>query len=296
MSSLPYKSFAIFGAAGSIGRYVFDALHERNASIVAITRSSSSSTSALPSAPNVKITKVEGYKNVEEVAAVLRANRIEVVICTLSWKSDEAMYGEETALAGAARAAGVGLFVPSEYGMPTDGGPAGLWETKDNVAKHMKEIGLPSARFFTGLLFSWISGLSGYPSTGKINVVGTGKTPASWTATEDIGGFIAHVLTTLPPSELNDRIFRIEGERLSWEDMAKRTGVPITKAEKVPADSEGLSQFCTILQRMIEEGPGSTGWDYAAKKEGAERAGSSNSLWAGHVWKKVPGDILTSTD
>lgn len=34
-------------------------------------------------------------------------------------------------------------------------------------------------------IFSWISR---YPSTGKINVLGTGRTPASWTATEDIGG------------------------------------------------------------------------------------------------------------
>lgn len=48
-------------------------------------------------------------------------------------------------------------------------------------------IELPTARFFTGIFFSWISGLSGYPSTGKINVLGTGRTLVSWTATEDVG-------------------------------------------------------------------------------------------------------------
>lgn len=132
MSSLPYKSFAILGAAGSIGRYIFDALHERNASILAITCSSSSSTDALPS--DVKVAKVDDYKNVEAVAAVLRANRIEVVICAFTWQSVEAIYVEETALADAARAAGVKLFVPSEYGLFTEGAPEGLWETKDNVA------------------------------------------------------------------------------------------------------------------------------------------------------------------
>ncbi len=89
----------------------------------------------------------------------------------------------------------------------------------------------------------------------------------------------------------------MEGERLSWEDVATRMGVQITSVEKVPGDSESLTQLCTVLQRMIEEGSRSTGWDYAAKsrKEGAERAGSADSLWSGHVWKKVPCDILTTT-
>ncbi|PBK72100.1 NAD(P)-binding protein [Armillaria solidipes] len=293
MSSLPYKSFAILGAAGSIGRYIFDALHERNASILAITCSSSLSTDALPN--DVKVAKVDDYKNVEAVAAVLRANRIEVVICAFTWQSVEAIYVEETVLADAARAAGVKLFVPSEYGLSTEGAPEGLWETKDNVAEYMIGIELPAARFFTGIFFSWISGLSGYPSTGKINVLGTGRTLASWTATEDVGSFIAHVLTTLPPAELNDGIFRIEGERLSWEDVATRMGAPITSVEKVPADSESLTRLCAVLQRMVEEGSGSTGWDSAAKEEGTERARSANSLWSGHVWKKVPCDILATT-
>lgn len=104
MSSLPYKSFTILGAAGSIGRYIFDALRERNASIVAVTCSSSSSTDALPN--DVKVAKVDDYKNVEAVAAVPRANRIEVVICALTWQSVEVIYAEETVLANAARGGG----------------------------------------------------------------------------------------------------------------------------------------------------------------------------------------------
>lgn len=49
----------------------------------------------------------------------------------------------------------------------------------------------------------------------------------------------------------------MEGERLSWEDVATRMGVLITSVEKeVPADSESLTQLSTVLQRMIEEGSG----------------------------------------
>ncbi|KAK0205796.1 hypothetical protein DFS33DRAFT_1380883 [Desarmillaria ectypa] len=177
MLSLPYKSFAIFGAARSIGRYIFDALHERKASIVAITRSSSS---ADTTPKGVKIVKID------------------VVVSSIK------------------------LLVPSEYGLSTEGDPEGLWETGDNVAEsakeHMKEIGLPSARFFTGMLFSLISTLSGYTSTGKINAVGAGKTPASWTADEDIGG-----------------IFGIEGERLTLGRHGQEDWRPDSQSREGPS-------------------------------------------------------------
>lgn len=80
----------------------------------------------------MKVAKVDDYKNVEAVAAVLKANRIEVVICALTWQSVEAIYAEKTALADAARAAGVKLFVPSEY---------------------VIGIGLSTTRFFVNITF-----------------------------------------------------------------------------------------------------------------------------------------------
>ncbi|SJL11187.1 uncharacterized protein ARMOST_14590 [Armillaria ostoyae] len=273
MSSTPYKSFAIVGAAGHIGKHIFAALHERitaTSPILVITRTSSSSADAIPPSPNVKIAKVEDYKNVEEVAAILRAHHIEVLVSAANWQTEEGICAEETALVDAARTAGVKLFVPSEFGVSSVDAPTGLWKAKDDVAKHMKEIGLPSARFFTGQFFSWIPIACGYPSTGKINlVVGTGNTPGSFVADEDVGGFVAHVLTTLPPSELNDRIFRIEGERASYGEIAARVGLPVVRVKNVPSDSEQLSLFCTMAQKLFEEGYGSSGWDHALKKDGA---------------------------
>ncbi|KAK0216158.1 hypothetical protein IW262DRAFT_200386 [Armillaria fumosa] len=298
MSSSTYKSFAIVGAAGRIGKHVFAALHDQatTSSILVITRASSSSADDIPSSSKVKIAKVEDYKNVEEIAAILRAHHIEVFISTANWQTEEATYTEEAALVDAAHAAGVKLFVPSEFGAPTLNASTGLFKAKDDVAKHMKEIGLPSARFFTGQFFSWIPIALGYPSTGKVNlVVGTGNTPGSFTADSDVGGFVAHVLTTLPSSELHDRIFRIEGERISYGDIAARVGLPIVRVETVPAESERFTQFCTMIQKMFEQGYGSTGWDHVLKKDGAESAGSANALWSGHVWRKVSKEDFVKT-
>ncbi|KAK0193150.1 NAD(P)-binding protein [Armillaria mellea] len=298
MSSSTYKSFAIVGAAGRIGKHVFAALHDQptTSSILVITRTSSSSADAISPSPKVKIAKVEDYKDVEVVAGILQAHHIEVFISTANWQTEEATYTEEVALVDAARAAGVKLFVPSEFGVPTLNATAGFFKAKDDVAKHLKAIGLPSARFYTGQFFSWIPIALGYPSTGKINlVVGTGNTPGSFTADEDVGGFVAHMLTTIPPSELNDRIFRIEGERISYGEIAARVGLPIVRVETVPSDSERLTQFCTMVQKMFEQGYGSTGWDHVLKKDGAESAESANALWTGHVWKKVSKEDFVKT-
>lgn len=139
MSSPPYKSFAIVGAAGRIGKHIFAALHEQTttSSILVITRTSSSSADTILSSPKVKIAKVEDYKNVQVVAAILRAHHIEVFISAANWQTEEGTYTEETALVDAAHAADVKLFVPSEFGAPTLDAPTGFFKAKDDVASEL---------------------------------------------------------------------------------------------------------------------------------------------------------------
>lgn len=48
---------------------------------------------------------------------------------------------------------------------------------------------------------------------GKGIAGGDGNTPISWTSAPDVASFLVHVLTTMPPSELEWRAFHIEGER-----------------------------------------------------------------------------------
>lgn len=50
-------------------------------------------------------------------------------------------------------------------------------------------------------------------SSGKATVAGNGNAEISFTSTRDIARFVAHVLTALPASKLENSFFAIEGER-----------------------------------------------------------------------------------
>lgn len=50
-------------------------------------------------------------------------------------------------------------------------------------------------------------------SKGEALVPGDGTRDVSFTTCRDTGRYVAHVLTKLPRSSLNDRNFRIEGQR-----------------------------------------------------------------------------------
>ena len=48
---------------------------------------------------------------------------------------------------------------------------------------------------------------------GKFNLLGNGEAENSYTASEDIGRFVAHALTAFSKGTLEWHIFRIEGDR-----------------------------------------------------------------------------------
>ena len=63
------------------------------------------------------------------------------------------MVDVQEALARAAKAAGVKLFVPSEYGKDAEDIAGGLFLAKRRFTTLLKEIDLPYVKIFTGL---WI--------------------------------------------------------------------------------------------------------------------------------------------
>ena len=50
----------------------------------------------------------------------------------------------------AAKEVGVKLFVPSEFGAPTEGETEGYSGAKANIQEQLKAIGIPYALFYTG--------------------------------------------------------------------------------------------------------------------------------------------------
>jgi hypothetical protein len=99
-------------------------------------------------------------------------------------------------------------------------------------------------------------------------------------------GFVSYILTTLPPTELEDRVFRLEGERASFNDIGAQFKTSVEHVDRITGEAGDVK---TGLFRILESGAGSTGWDEVTKTErsGSETAGSANELWPGHQWRSI---------
>ncbi|EIW85557.1 NAD(P)-binding protein [Coniophora puteana RWD-64-598 SS2] len=281
MSNATYTSFAIFGAGGQIGKFITEALVAKGANILILTRPSSKTSAA----PGTQLERVD-YTDVGAVAAAFKKHRVEVVVSAVGLEP-QALDSQET-IARAAAQAGVQLFVPSEYGNPTYGAKEGLWGKKSRVVELLKELKMPFLCLYAGVFTEYLPGLLCVDS-GKCLIAGEGKTPFSTTSMSEIGGYLAFVLTTLPPSQLSDRFLRIEGDRGSLHDFAVRLfadKVPVVEHVAVlPAASAPHAEFLAFLHREFDSGSGDSRWDCVSGKriEGAE--GNHNALWEGHKWR-----------
>lgn len=273
-----YTSFAVAGAGPTIGGRIVKALLERGASVVVLARPSSTSISS--PLEGAKIVTAD-YADVKAVASVLREHKVEVLVSVLAYGA----LPSQSPIADAAKEAGVKLFVPSEFGLPTEGGKGGHLVIKSQFADYLKSLGIPSLRFYTGMFMEFIPLFTGV-DTGKFLVLGKGDAFFSTTALDDVAGFTAHVLTSLPPAKLHDATFRIEGERTSFNKVGALYASKNIPVEHVTSLPEGYVKQ-TLLQGLFEQGRGSSGWDNYADKDIPENAYSGNAAWRGHQWKSV---------
>ncbi|KAF5344009.1 hypothetical protein D9758_012914 [Tetrapyrgos nigripes] len=308
-------SFAVLGSNGAISPFVIDALakHSGVKKLIVLSRprpSSSSKPSNLPA--NAELVAVD-YNNHSALVEVFTKYSTDVVISTLS---DAAIFDAQKKAAVAAREAGVKVFVPVEFGNVTIGlagkgerngegeGEDDIQVKKDRFAEFLKSIELPYIHVFTGLWLRWIPWVFGYDVNQKFNIIGKGETPAS---------FLAHILTTLPLSQLSNTHFRLQGERLTVRQIADRLGKPyVTNVEAIPGSRPSDWKFRTLIASQCDSGVGSTGWDHFTQKdnpgpgpnpmsgkgeggegsENSEATGSGNKFWEGHVWKRLE-DVVT---
>ncbi|KAJ7459626.1 hypothetical protein B0H11DRAFT_2059333 [Mycena galericulata] len=277
-----YRSFAVVGG-GTIGLPIINALISHNVSVILLSRPGSSP-KTVP--PTVEVVRVD-YNDVAETATVLKKHKVDVVIATVGKLAVLA----QKPLVDAAKLAAVKLFVPSEFATPTDSevdanNPVAAIGAKYQIAEYLKSHNIPSIRVFTGLFIDGIPWLVGYSDHGKIQIVGKGETPVSYTSVSDIAGFVAYVLTTLPPSKLEDRIFRLQGDRASLNDLGVQFKTSVEHLDRIPGEG---GEVKTELLTLLSSGAGSTGWDERNKteKSGSDAAGGGNALWPGHHWKSI---------
>ena len=84
------------------------------------------------------------YSDKESVKRALAG--IDVIISTIATVA----LGLQTGIAEAAKEAGVKLFIPSEFGIPTEGVTEGPFGAKARVRDQLKAVGIPYALFNTG--------------------------------------------------------------------------------------------------------------------------------------------------
>ncbi|KAJ7918202.1 hypothetical protein B0H13DRAFT_1607696 [Mycena leptocephala] len=273
-----YKSFAVIGA-GALGSTIVAAFAVQNLPVVVLARPGSKSTDKLPA--GTKLATVD-TSDAAAVAAVFKEHTVDVVLSTVTGHA----IGAQKSLIEAAKAANIKLFVPSEYGVPTEGLNEGIWAEKNQIAEQLKSAGIPSLRIYNGLFTEYIPWLFLNAETKKIHIVGKGEAPISATALPDVAGFVVHVLTTLPSAELENKIFRIEGERIKANDLGAVFKTAVEYVTEIPGE---MGDIKTIVATELDSGLGSTGWSVVTKSEGTgdAAASSANKLWPGHHWKTI---------
>ncbi|VDC05084.1 unnamed protein product [Peniophora sp. CBMAI 1063] len=264
-----YKNFAVVGA-GNIGASIIEELLKTKSTgkvdkVVVLSRPESAAKLDAFKARGATVVPIANYSSVPDVAKALTG--IDVVIATLTHEA----LPLQVPIAEAAKSVGVQLFVPSEFGMPTDNATEGLLAGKNEANKKIQALGLTTALFFTGSWtdFIWIPALTLDIKSGSVGVGGDGNAKNSFTSRSDIGRFMAYVLTTLPCQELKNRIFRIEGERTSFNEIfaayERKHGTKLQIKYTSPAELEAKfkenphENFGSILHAALAAGRGVVG-------------------------------------
>ena len=104
------------------------ALISQNVSVVVLARPDSTSISN-PLLQGAKVVTVD-FADTQAMSDIFRENNVEVLVSAISLPGIEA----QKPLADAAKEAGVKLFVPSEFGMATEGCKEGFLSEKEHFA------------------------------------------------------------------------------------------------------------------------------------------------------------------
>ncbi|KAI0067603.1 NAD-P-binding protein [Artomyces pyxidatus] len=215
-----FRNFALIGA-GHIGDFIIEELLKAKTTgtvdkVLVLTRTESAGKEGLQkfATAGASIVGVD-YADKDAVAKALAG--IDAVISTLPIPAIEV----ESAVAEASKAAEVKLFVQSEWGLAAVS--KGVAPTRDVHREKMRAMGLPWAAFCTGpwsdFLFNPYLHLD--VKGGKAEVGGDGNGPISFTSRPDVARFVVYVLTQLPLSMVEYKLFSIEGERKSFNEVFK---------------------------------------------------------------------------
>ncbi|KAK1975801.1 NmrA-like family protein [Colletotrichum cereale] len=189
------KNVLVVGASGSVGRPTVKALLEESFQVTGLTRQSSSAT--LP----------EGVRHLtsdfSEASLIETFRNQDAVVSAVTSSQSDALVLQKT-LVDAAIAAGVKVFVPSEYGVDTADGTAPQYipslTDKIEVVKYLKERQgkISWTAIVTGAILDWglkVPGFGGLDAAARtVTIFDGGDIPFDATNLDQVGKAIAETL------------------------------------------------------------------------------------------------------
>ncbi|KAF4142678.1 NmrA-like family [Phytophthora infestans] len=206
-----FTKFAVIGA-GCVGSGIVDGLLNANASVTILTRDDAKVGRALAvQSPWCDARTGELRRRVVAKRALVGR---EVVVSSINSQH----LASQLTFVQAAKAAGIQLFVPTEFGFREADGTNTV---KQEVRDLLKKLELPFTLFHSGMWSEYLSFFLGYNfDEGFISVVGEGDAKLSIVTRADCSRFVAHVLVTATKSSLEGAQLSFESARVSPKDIA----------------------------------------------------------------------------
>ncbi|CAE6443760.1 unnamed protein product [Rhizoctonia solani] len=147
---------------------------------------------------------------------------VDILVSTVAWT---VLVSAQVPLIKAAKAAGVKLFFPSDYGSLFDNepNPSPIIRDLKTVLRVMKETGLPYTYVHNGGFpeYCFIPQLGYNFSQKKVTVWGDGNKKSTWTTVYSLADWIVNVLKTFPIDQLQNKHLRIEGFAVTTNKVIK---------------------------------------------------------------------------
>ncbi|KAL5521762.1 hypothetical protein ACEPAF_2510 [Sanghuangporus sanghuang] len=225
-----YWNFAVSGA-GSIGKLIVAGLLDGHKDLLD---------------KGVKAVAVD-YTSPPSLESAL--SDIDVLVSTLRLLG----IGHQTALAMSAKAAGVKLFVPSDFRSDPRGQTQNpIFTQKVAIKQKLKELGLPYAIFYIGLftekvlVSNFAAALGLNFATGEFSIPGSETADISWTTARDVAQFVVYALTAVPREKIK---WRIEDDRISLDEL-------VSIWEKHSGKAATVSHHpCTAFEAAVQKNP-----------------------------------------
>ncbi|CAE6366785.1 unnamed protein product [Rhizoctonia solani] len=215
------KTVALAGANGYVGKAFAKEFLVQGLDLRILTRGES-----INSAPLQEF-KSKGASlhaiSYDDEASILKALQgVDVVVSTVA---GSAIVSAQVPLIKAAKAAGVKLFLPSEYGSTFEGpaNPSPVIQSKKKVIKAAQDAGLPYAALHTGAFpeYCLIPPFGYNFAEKKVTVWGDGNAKSSWTTVHSAADWLANVLKSVPISQLENKRLLIQGNVATTNEVIK---------------------------------------------------------------------------